>query len=269
MAPKGLEVLQNTEYPGRLIIVGRDLSGEHNVVVYAVTGRSPSSQARILVCDGRGTVKTKMAGPARRKAGRERLLIYSCIRRFHRALVVGNGAQTDLIVETLRGLRDRGAHLTPAEILAKALAQPHPVGPEDIDLTSYEPDGPAFTPRISGCVTDGAALSIVTRDDDGSVRKRFFEVPLMPGRGRLISTYSGDNVDPLPSFQGDPIEVRLDGQTAEELAGAVYRSLAPSGLKRDLRVGVAVVFSHIKTWHLDTFIINRHSGRELRCGEQT
>ena len=40
------KALQNMEYPGRMIILGRNREGTHVVVLYAVTGRSPSSQAR-------------------------------------------------------------------------------------------------------------------------------------------------------------------------------------------------------------------------------
>jgi len=36
-------------YPGRMIILGRDVSGKNNIVLYVITGRSPSSQAREIV----------------------------------------------------------------------------------------------------------------------------------------------------------------------------------------------------------------------------
>jgi len=259
---KDLEALENMQYPGRVIIIGRDSSGENNVVVYGITGRSPSSQARELVSEGEATVRTRVTDLAQLKEGNEKLLIYNCIRRCHDGLVVSNGVQTDLVCETMRELKDKGLSATPAEILAKSFARPCLVAGkkegEFIDLTSYEPDGPTFTPRISGCVMKGAALSIIKRAKDGSTTKQFFEVPLIRGKGKLITTYAGDNVNPLPSFRGDPIDVQLEGGTAEEVADAVYRSLTSPDLKKDFRVGVAVVYSHVKTSETKISLINRH-----------
>lgn len=259
---KDLEALENMQYPGRVIIIGRDSSGENNVVVYGITGRSPSSQARELVSEGEATIRTRVTDPAQLKEGNEKLLIYNCIRRCHDGLVVSNGVQTDLVCETMRELKDKGLSATPAEILAKSFARPCLVAGkkegEFIDLTSYEPDGPTFTPRISGCVMKGAALSIIKRAKDGSTTKQFFEVPLIRGKGKLITTYAGDNVNPLPSFRGDPIDVQLEGGTAEEVADAVYRSLTSPDLKKDFRVGVAVVYSHVKTSETKISLINRH-----------
>ena len=40
---------QSLEYPGRLIVIGAAPAGGRAVIVYAITGRSPSSQARKLV----------------------------------------------------------------------------------------------------------------------------------------------------------------------------------------------------------------------------
>jgi len=43
---KGLEKLIEKDYPGRVIIIGAEKTGKNVVVLYAITGRSPSSQAR-------------------------------------------------------------------------------------------------------------------------------------------------------------------------------------------------------------------------------
>ena len=43
---KELEPLIEKDYPGRVIIIGSDKTGKNVVVLYAITGRSPSSQAR-------------------------------------------------------------------------------------------------------------------------------------------------------------------------------------------------------------------------------
>jgi hypothetical protein len=149
------------------------------------------------------------------------------------------------------------------EILASAFARPHlasnALAGEPLDLTSYEPDRPNFTPRISGCVMNGAALSIVRRAQDGSALRRYFQVPLVPGKGKLMATYSGENCEPLPSFPGEPLDVELPGKTAQEVAQAVYQAMAPEGSQSDLRVGTAVVFAGIKTRQWKISIINKYA----------
>lgn len=77
----------------------------------------------------------------------------------------------------------------------------------------------------------------------------------------MISTYSGENVNPLPSFRGEPLDVRLRGVTAEQTAEAVYAALAPpaSEPERDFRVSVVCVF--IRDLEKEVFercVINRH-----------
>ena len=47
MKNMNLDALAQMEYPGRFIIVGQ-LVNEKNVVVYGLSGRSPSSQARVF-----------------------------------------------------------------------------------------------------------------------------------------------------------------------------------------------------------------------------
>jgi IMP cyclohydrolase len=258
MALKGLEALAAMEYPGRIIIIGRGPRGHHDVVIYAITGRSSSSQARRLICDGQETVRSQGTDPERIKEGNERLLIYNCIRKSPDGLAVSNGAQTDLILETIAGLRDRGLRFAPVEILQRAFARPHVIA--GIDLSGYEPDAPAFTPRISGCVMNGAALSMVKRAPDGTVEREYFEVPLSEGEGKLITTYAGANVDPLPSFCGEPVSVQLEGQSAEEQARAVYNCLAPRNSQKDFRVAVAVIFSNLRTSNWQMSIINKYPG---------
>ena len=48
---QGLESLSSREYPGRILVIGQDSSGVNAVIIYAITGRSPSSQARKLVVE--------------------------------------------------------------------------------------------------------------------------------------------------------------------------------------------------------------------------
>jgi hypothetical protein len=63
----------------------------------------------------------------------------------------------------------------------------------------------------------------------------------------MIATYIGINQDPLPSFVGEPIDVKLKGDS-EDIAKAVYEALG------QFRVSVACVFSQVK----EHYIINRY-----------
>jgi len=231
--------LRDKEYPGRFIIIGRDLSGKNVIVVYAVTGRSPSSRARrIEITEDGAWVK-----PAEEKTLREgnrELLIYPAI-LYGQGIAVSNGRQTSSIRDNL------SPESNPEDVLRSALIH-----------WDYEPDAPAFTPRISGCVLpDGrAALSIIKRKEDGSSLKDYFKIPMQAGKGRMISTYSGINRDPLPSFEGEPEDIPLIYGTAEETAEAVDLALSVSNSNRDFRVAVACVFFSAQTEKLNISVIN-------------
>jgi IMP cyclohydrolase len=218
--------------------------------------------------------------------GNEKLLIYRCLRPFPGGLAVSNGAQTDLIWKTARylaaghgtspGGKNRPgdpqaettrvvAGETAVEVLRQAFQRPHLIS--GVDVTAYEPDPPAFTPRISGLLAGDAALAIVRRLPDGVPERRYFAVPLVPGQGRLLATYAGQNRDPLPSFEGDPREVGIAGRTPQAVAEAVFETLGPkcgshratdpNGGDPDLRVGAAALFRDLDTGRLEAAIINR------------
>jgi IMP cyclohydrolase len=255
MPPSDLDILKRMPYPGRVIVLGREAAGEHDVVVYAITGRSSSSQARRLVFDDQGTVRTEVTVAAELTRGDEKLLIYNCLRAFPGGLAISNGAQTDLIWEAASQLKPSQGTPSALETLQRAFHQPHLLS--GIDLTCYEPDEPAFTPRISGCLTHDAALSIVRRGHNGAADREFFYVPLVAGRGKLLATYAGQNRDPLPAFSGPPLDVGLSGGTADEVCGDVYRSLGPEAGGEDFRVAVMSLFRRRDTQEMSVSIINR------------
>jgi IMP cyclohydrolase len=193
-------------YPGRVIVIGT-LAGGNGVVGYAVTGRSPSSQARRFVVSDDGNVYTKPTDEAVLAKGNPALLVYPAL-MFHRdCIAVSNGAQTRLVFEEL--LRNDDPDTSPVELLVRCLWTPRFVA--GIDVTRYEPDDPSFTPRITGCLTSiGAALAIVKRGERSEALRSFHDVPLSThGQGKLISTYSGRNGDPLPSFAGEPLDLAI------------------------------------------------------------
>jgi IMP cyclohydrolase len=235
-----MATLGRLTYPGRLIIVGREASGTFNVVIYAVTGRSPSSQARQLVLE-KNAIWTKPTDPDVLKKGNPELLVYPAL-ILGRGFAVSNGRQTADI--------DAGSSRNPVEVLSLALQN-----------WSYEPDAPIFTPRISGCIlaSNRAALNVIRRAEDGSSLRSFFELPLASGKGQMISTYAGENTDPLPSFRGEPLDLELTETSAPAMAEAAYAALAPREGEKDFRVAVACVFgraSDMTERHLH--IINRH-----------
>ena len=239
---EGLEALRTRIYPGRVIIVGKDASGENVVVIYAITGRSPSSQARQIVFE-KNLAWVKPTDEDIIKKGSIDLLIYPAI-FISQSIAVSNGKQTEAI-------RDRlGTSNRPAEVLRKALA--------DWD---YEPDAPTYTPRISGCVlsSDDAALSIIKRSKDGSSLREFCEFPLIPGSGKMIATYAGDNQDPLPSYPGEPADVIISTRTAQETAEMVYSAMEPVSPDKDFRVATICLFARdLEAENFSTAVINRH-----------
>ncbi|MBW3018076.1 IMP cyclohydrolase, partial [Candidatus Woesearchaeota archaeon] len=99
---EGLENLAKMEYPGRFIILGQDVSGEQGVVVYGVTGRSVSSQARKFVFNEEHEVlRTDVTDKEQLEKGSPALLIYPAIARKGSFVVVSNGAQTSLLYEAV------------------------------------------------------------------------------------------------------------------------------------------------------------------------
>ena len=235
-----MPALRGMSYPGRLVALGRDASGRLAVVLYAVTGRSAASRARRLVRDG-STVWTRSTDPEALKSGRADLLVYPAI-RIGRGVAVSNGRQTADI--------DAEGGTDPAETLERGLRE-----------WSYEPDGPIYTPRISGCILPSGrmGLSILRRTPDGGAERAFFGVPAEPGRGRFVATYAGENRDPVPSFAGGPRELALPGAAARETAEAAYAALGPgSAGAPDFRVAVACLFADMSDpAGFDLHIINR------------
>ena len=243
---KDFSVLRNKEYPGRFIIIGKDVTGKNVVIVYAITGRSPSSQARRIEVSEEGAWVMPTDEKILEEGNRD-LLIYPAILYGH-GIAVSNGKQTSDIRDSLSPERD------PVDILSSAL-----------NHWEYEPDDPTFTPRISGCVLPGgqAALSIIKRDIDGSPTRNYFKIPVLPGKGKMISTYSGKNREPLPSFEGEPEDVSMIYGTAEETAEAVDFALRAHKPDRDFRVAVVCGFFREKTLtELDISVINRSERKQ-------
>ena len=123
----------------------------------------------------------------------------------------------------------------------------------------FEPDGPNYTPRISGImqVEDGTyhyALSILKSNNgnpDSCCRYTFTYENPVPGEGHFIHTYMHDG-DPLPSFEGEPKLVKIPNDM-EAFATDLWDSL-----NEDNKVSLFVRYIDIKTGKYETKIINKN-----------
>ena len=215
--------LRSNPYPGRGIVLGRSADGKCAVAAYFIMGRSENSRNRVFTVTEDG-IRTEAHDPS--KMTDPSLIIYHPVRQVGDSLVVTNGDLAD-------------------KTFASAL-----------HTREFEPDGPNYTPRISGLISpDGSfKLSILkSADGDPSCCHRYFytyDHPLA-GEGRFIHTYMGDG-DPLPSFEGEPERVALDAPDAETLAGQMWEALNP-----DNKVSLFVRYTDLATGEATQVIKNK------------
>ena len=179
--------LKENAYPGRGIVIGKSGDGTKAVIAYFIMGRSVNSRNRIFVEEGEG-IRTQAFDPA--KLEDPSLVIYAPVRVLGNKTIVTNGDQTDTIYEGM----DR--QLTFEQSLRSR---------------EFEPDGPNFTPRISGILHMGDgqynyAMSILKSNNgspEGCNRYTFAYENPAAGEGHFIHTYMHDGA-PLPSFEGEP-----------------------------------------------------------------
>ena len=122
------QALNANAYPGRGILIGKNTAGTHAVIVYFIMGRSVNSRNRVFeeTADGirtRAFDESKLTDPS--------LIIYHPVRVTGDTTIVTNGDQTDTIRDALAAGGDFASALRTRE---------------------FEPDGPNWTPRISGTV---------------------------------------------------------------------------------------------------------------------
>ena len=223
-----LTLLRENPYPGRGILVSR------NLVYYFIMGRSANSRNRIFVKTEDG-IRTEAHDPA--KLEDPSLIIYHPVRTMGDALVVTNGDQTDTI-------RD---HIQQGHCYRHAL-----------NTRAFEPDGPNFTPRISGvvkpdCTYNLSILKSLDGDPDCCCRYFFEYDHAAPGVGHFIHTYQED-VNPLPSFEGEPRRVAIPQASAQEWAQQLWASL-----NEDNKVSLYVSMIDVRTGSRDSVIINKHN----------
>ena len=226
--------LRERTYPGRGIFLGRSADDKKAVIAYFIMGRSVNSRNRVFVTTDDG-ICTQAHDPA--KMVDPSLIIYHPVRAAGRGTVVTNGDQTDTVRDALLA----------GQTFADALR-----------TRTFEPDGPNWTPRISGLVSpDGSyKLSILkSLDGDPACCCRYFyeyDKPLA-GMGHIIHTYAADG-EPLPSYQGEPAAVTFDAPNAKALADQVW-----AALNEDNKVSLYVSYIDLATGERDTVIVNKHT----------
>ena len=227
--------LQENSYPGRGIIIGRTSDGSKAVTAYFIMGRSENSRNRVFVEDGEG-IRTQAYDPS--KLEDPSLIIYAPVRVLGNKTIVTNGDQTDTIYEGM------DKQLTFEQSLRSR---------------EFEPDGPNYTPRISGVmhIENGNfnyAMSILKSNNgnpDSCNRYTFAYENPVAGEAHFIHTYMHDG-NPLPSFEGEPKLVEaMDNM--EEFADLLWNSL-----NEENKVSLFVRYIDIETGNYETKIVNKN-----------
>lgn len=227
--------LKGNSYPGRGIVIGKSADGKKAAAAYFIMGRSENSRNRIFVEEGEG-IRTQAFDPS--KLVDPSLIIYAPVRVLGNDTIVTNGDQTDTIYEGLKeGLTFE----------------------QSLRSREFEPDGPNYTPRISGVmhIENGQydyAMSILKSNNGNPQacnRYTFSYENCVAGEGHFIHTYQCDG-NPLPSFEGEPKLVAIPNDI-EEFAQMLWGSL-----NEENKVSLFVRYINIEDGTYETKIINKN-----------
>ncbi|MCI9201900.1 MAG: inosine monophosphate cyclohydrolase [Lachnospiraceae bacterium] len=227
--------LKDNAYPGRGIVIGKSEDGMKAVTAYFIMGRSSNSRNRIFVGEGEG-IRTEAFDAS--KLEDPSLIIYAPVRVLGGKTIVTNGDQTDTVYQGL----ERGMSFE-----------------ESLRSRKFEPDGPNYTPRISGvmCVENGRfdyAMSILKSNNgnpDACLRYTFSYENPAAGEGHFIHTYMHDG-NPLPSFEGEPKLVGISGGI-DEFTENLWKCL-----NEENKVSLFVRYIDIATGTYETRIVNKN-----------
>ena len=229
------EELTANAYPGRGIVIGRSANGKYAVTAYFIMGRSSNSRNRIFSVEGEG-IRTQAFDPS--KLTDPSLIIYAPVRVLGNKTIVTNGDQTDTIYDGM----DSGLTFE-----------------QSLRCREFEPDGPNYTPRISGVMhiengTYDYAMSILKSNNgnpEACNRYTFAYENPVAGEGHFIHTYKCDG-NPLPSFEGEP---KLIGMMDDMDA---FTEMLWNSLNEDNKVSLFVRYIDIETGVYETKIINKN-----------
>ena len=227
--------LRENAYPGRGIIIGKTPDGSKAATAYFIMGRSENSRNRIFVEEGEG-IRTQAFDPS--KLTDPSLIIYAPVRVLGNKTIVTNGDQTDTIYDGMAKGETFEVSLRSRE---------------------FEPDGPNYTPRISGVmhIESGSynyAMSILKSNNgnpDACNRYTFAYENPVAGEAHFIHTYKCDG-NPLPSFEGEPKLVSVPN-CIDEFTNTLWTSL-----NEDNKVSLFVRYIDIATGTYETRIVNKN-----------
>lgn len=228
------QLLEHNAYPGRGIVLGQTPDGKKAVAAYFIMGRSENSRNRIFT-EREGEVFTEPFDPS--KVQDPSLIIYAAVRSFENHLIVTNGNQTDTVWDGLKA--------------GKTFS-------ESLESRAFEPDGPNWTPRISGLLTfaEGSftyQMSILkSADAEGSACNRFtYAYVPRPGLGHFLHTYVCDG-NPIPTFQGEPERMALCDDI-DEMTRRLW-----SSLNEQNKISLYVRYTDLATGAAETRLVNKH-----------
>lgn len=229
------EELKKNSYPGRGIVIGRTPDGKKAVTAYFIMGRSVNSRNRIFVEEGEG-IRTQAFDPA--LLTDPSLVIYAPVRVLGNKTIVTNGDQTDTIYAGM------DCQMTFEQSLRSR---------------EFEPDGPNYTPRISGImhIENGNfnyAMSILKSNNgspDSCNRYTFAYENPAAGEGHFIHTYRCDG-NPLPSFEGEPKLIAVPDDME------AFTDMLWNSLNEENKVSLFVRYIDIASGVYETKIVNKN-----------
>ncbi len=188
-----------------------------------------------FVEEGQG-IRTQAFDPS--KLTDPSLIIYAPVRVLGNKTIVTNGDQTDTIYEGM----DKQMTFE-----------------QSLRSREFEPDGPNYTPRISGIMhlengTYNYAMSILKSNNgnpDACNRYTFAYENPVAGEGHFIHTYMHDG-NPLPSFEGEPKLISVPNRIEE------FTDLLWNSLNEENKVSLFVRYIDIATGDIETKIVNKN-----------
>lgn len=225
--------LKENDYWGRGIIIGN--TNNKYILSYFIMGRSENSRNRCFKNDGDDIYiepfdESKVTDPD--------LIIYYPIKFYNKNIIITNGDQTDTIERELK----MGGSFESA-----------------LRKRTFEPDDPHFTPRISGIVdlnTGNYKMSIL-KNIDGTGQKTgryFYEFEPVTGYARFLHTYM-KNENPLPTFEGEPKEIRFDYKNIEDFTYNIWNNL-----DYDNKISICTLEYDFNDEKILKYILNRRLG---------
>ncbi|MBQ1544415.1 MAG: IMP cyclohydrolase [Clostridia bacterium] len=228
------ETIKGNPYVGRGIVIGKTADGTRAAVAYFIMGRSENSRNRVFKEDGSEVIifpfdASKVEDPS--------LIIYSPIKMIGKTLIVTNGDQTQTIYDFLKN----------GDTFEEALM-----------TRCFEPDGPNWTPRISGIACNGDhgyryKLSILkSADADGTACNRYtFTYEPLDGLGHFIHTYVTDG-NLIPTFQGEPERVSIPDDI-DEFFQDIWNNLDEQN-----KISLYVRYIDLTTGEMENRMVNKN-----------